>query len=104
MREHNIASADIFDAYLTCPSQCWFRFKNEVAADNMYSQLHTGSVEFIFFRQNRIRVKYVCMSTRRSSVQIRPRHQTYQGVAEVVVTPFFIRTESGHPQSILNAQ
>jgi hypothetical protein len=30
--------SDIFDAYLNCPSKCWFRFKNEVATGNMYSQ------------------------------------------------------------------
>jgi len=35
---------------------------------------------------------------RRSEVQSSPRFQTYQGVAEVVVTTFFIRTESGQPQ------
>ena len=33
-----VISSDIFDSYLNCPSKCWFRFKNEVATGNMYSQ------------------------------------------------------------------
>jgi predicted RecB family nuclease len=33
-----VISSHIFDAYLNCPSKCWFRFRNEVATGNMYSQ------------------------------------------------------------------
>ncbi len=33
-----VISSDIFDAYLNCPSKCWFRFRNEVATGNMYSR------------------------------------------------------------------
>ena len=33
-----VITSDLVDAYLNCPSKCWFRFKNEVATRNMYSQ------------------------------------------------------------------
>jgi len=32
-----IISSDIFEAYLICPSKCWFSFRGEETADNMYS-------------------------------------------------------------------
>lgn len=33
-----VISSHIFDAYLNCPSKCWFRYRNEVSNGNMYSQ------------------------------------------------------------------
>jgi len=33
-----IISSDIFEAYLICPSKCWFRFRGEKTAGNIYSQ------------------------------------------------------------------
>jgi len=33
-----VISSHIFAAYLNCPSKCWFRYRNEVATGNIYSQ------------------------------------------------------------------
>jgi hypothetical protein len=33
-----VISSHIFEAYLNCPSKCWFRFRNEVGTGHMYSQ------------------------------------------------------------------
>jgi hypothetical protein len=33
-----IISSNVFEAYLNCPSKCWFRFRNEVGTGHMYSQ------------------------------------------------------------------
>lgn len=33
-----IITSDIFEAYLKCPSKCWFRFQGEEAIGNIYSE------------------------------------------------------------------
>ena len=33
-----IITSDIFEAYLKCPSKCWFRIKGKETAGNIYSQ------------------------------------------------------------------
>jgi hypothetical protein len=42
-----VISSQVFDAYLNCPSKCWFRFHNEAATGNTYSQwLETRSQSY----------------------------------------------------------